>query len=171
MEDKLKQITKLNRGGHKPDHTYCLMEAVAFVAGEEWSDSPACTDPVLATFGRNLNDSMPDDQRQKLLTYIPKLIGTRSTRSLEIKRGYFFADAAVRIFAPRVLRSANLVTHAEILEALDPVIDQPISIAARVAAWAAAWAAWAAWAAAADAAWDQALTIFDQAIELTEDVK
>src|SRR3954453_23724766 len=56
------------------DKRACLLEAVAFVAGEPWSDSPSCTSPVLGTFGRSLNDVLPDDRRQQLKPYILRLI-------------------------------------------------------------------------------------------------
>jgi hypothetical protein len=63
-----------SRGG-KP--TVCLMEAVAWAAGEDHSDMPDCVSPVLRNFGVRLNDTLPDDQRQQLKRFIPDLIGTR----------------------------------------------------------------------------------------------
>ena len=44
----------------------CLMEAVAWLAGEPHSDHPACSDVALAAYGRSLNDRLEDDERQLL---------------------------------------------------------------------------------------------------------
>jgi hypothetical protein len=67
----------LERGSHTtPDEGMCLLEAVAFIAGEDFSDNPECVSPVLAELGRALNDLLPDKPRQQLIPLIPKLIGT-----------------------------------------------------------------------------------------------
>jgi hypothetical protein len=67
----------LEKGKHdSPEEGMCLMEAVAFIAGEEFTDRPECVSPVLAEFGRTLNDFLSDDARQQLIPLIPKLIGT-----------------------------------------------------------------------------------------------
>lgn len=46
----------LRSGGHEVEQIEsgeaCLLEAVAYVAGEPLSDSPPCVCPVLASFGR-----------------------------------------------------------------------------------------------------------------------
>ena len=43
----------LAKGKHKtPAQGACLMELAGFLAGEPWSDSPACTHPVLAAMAR-----------------------------------------------------------------------------------------------------------------------
>ncbi len=53
-------------GAHAPtttptgDRDLCIMEAVAFMAGEPWSDSPACASPVIAAFLRSWNDALSD---------------------------------------------------------------------------------------------------------------
>jgi hypothetical protein len=67
----------LEKGKHaSPEEGMCLMEAVAFIAGEDFSDEPKCVSPMLAEFGRALNDFLLDDARQQLTPLIPKLIGT-----------------------------------------------------------------------------------------------
>jgi len=43
----------------------CSMEWVAYIAGEEHSDAPVCVCPALRRFGIGLNDSLPDDLRQR----------------------------------------------------------------------------------------------------------
>ena len=44
----------------------CLMEAVAWFAGQEHTDHPPCVSPVLAGFGRLWNDGLPDGRRHIL---------------------------------------------------------------------------------------------------------
>jgi hypothetical protein len=120
------------------------MEAVAWVAGEQHSDTPTCTNPVVANFARTLNDRISDDAlRTRLLTpLIPDLLGHPASNP-EIDRILAFksADYAVRQVAPRALESAKLPDEAAKLRALAPVTDQAAADAARDAARAAARAA------------------------------
>jgi hypothetical protein len=45
----------------------CLMEAVSQAAGEPWSDTPACTHPLLSHLARLVNDASSDQGRQELV--------------------------------------------------------------------------------------------------------
>jgi len=109
-----------------------LMEAVSDLAGEPWSNSPSCTSPVLAVYARSLNDGLPDDERQRLKVYIPRLVGTAEP-GLELRRAFICADAAVRVFAPLALAAAGLGEEAAKLSALAPV-DPESAESARSAA-------------------------------------
>lgn len=51
------------------------MEYVSFLAGERWSDHPACTHPLLAGVARGVNDQISDDARAGLVDLIPSVIG------------------------------------------------------------------------------------------------
>ena len=69
----------LARGKHRsPRRGACFMEMASFLAGERWSDHPACTHPLLASLARLVNDNTPDDERQRLVPLIPSVIGLRS---------------------------------------------------------------------------------------------
>jgi hypothetical protein len=172
------QGLSLKHGSHSPDSTFCVMEAVAFVAGEKWSDAPECACPVISAFLRSWNDALPTDaDRDRLLkSLIPRLVNTRN-KKLETKRSLMAADWLVRVHTPAWLRLAGLIKQAESLEQLPEIISTkqapsirgPIeavrddasaaraaagvaaSDAARDAAWVAARAA--AGVAAGDAAW------------------
>ncbi len=109
-----------------------LMEAVSALAGEPWSNSPSCTSPVLAAYARSLNDWLPDQERQRLKAYIPRLVGTAEP-DLELRRAFACADAAVRVFAPLAFTAAGLVEEAAKLGALAPV-DRQSAASARSAA-------------------------------------
>jgi hypothetical protein len=147
----------------------CLLEAVAYIAGEPHNDTPECACGVLAAYGRSLNDVMGegpegDALRDRYLGDIaPLLVGTRSTPEVERRRAYLLADRAVRVIAPMALEAVDLHDHAATLRALAPVTDAATAraayaaatvgcAAARAAAYAAARAARAAGAAAAYAA-------------------
>ena len=106
--DELANIT-LTYGAHKDRETgLCVMEAVAWFAGEPHADHPKCACPVLTSFAIRLNDRITDDaERTRIMRpLIPRLANTRRTKELETRRGYIAADFAVRDCAPRALDSA-----------------------------------------------------------------
>ncbi len=187
LEERLPYLEtlELESGGHEAPNNglvhACVMEAVAYVAGDPWSDHPECVSPVLGAFLRSWNDSLADVDRQMLKPLIPRLVGTKASKKVEEKRAWMATDWLARECAPAFLRLSGLTEHAEALEGLAALTTtqrakkaQPTlaaagaaawdaaRAAARAAAWAAAWAAArdaardAAWAAARDAAWDAA---------------
>jgi hypothetical protein len=168
IEERLAKLMKLRlySGAHSPDSKMCVMEAVAFVAGESWSDHPECACPVISTFLRSWNDVLSDEDRTRLLRpLVPKLVGTKRDAAIEEQRSLMCADWLVRVNTPAWLRLAGLTVHADALASLPeitslaqvPSIRGPIESARQdaAAAWAAAWAAAraAAWDAAGAAAW------------------
>jgi hypothetical protein len=153
----------LARGQHvSPTAGMCVMEAVAYVAGEPFTDMPECASPVLGEFLRSWNDAFDDTTRQTLKPYIPRLVGSRGTAEQEDARAWLAFDWLVRTYTPVWLRLAGLDVAAATLAALpefEAGRDDPVSTmdAARRAAAAAGDAAWdAAWDAAGDAARDAA---------------
>jgi hypothetical protein len=186
IEDRLPYLEplKLGRGSHKPPSNglvnACVMEAVAYVAGEPFSDRPECASPVITSFLVSWNDAMDDVDRQMLKPYIVRLVGTRTGKRHEEQRAWMLTDWLARECAPAWLRLAGLTGQAELLESLAPLTSaasaskaQPVldaamkdsaaardaaRDAARAAAGAAAWdaAGAAAWDAAGAAAWDAA---------------
>jgi hypothetical protein len=69
----------LSRGKHRdPRRGACFMEMASFLAGERWSDHPACTHPLLAELARLINDSVTDRFRSRLIPLIPSVIGLKS---------------------------------------------------------------------------------------------
>ena len=47
----------LSRGKHRnPRKGACFMELASYLAGERWSDHPACTHPLLAAIARLVNE-------------------------------------------------------------------------------------------------------------------
>ncbi|MGH2601407.1 MAG: hypothetical protein ACRDJ9_18725 [Dehalococcoidia bacterium] len=50
----------------------------SYLAGERWSDHPACTHPLLATLARLVNDYTSDAGRNHLIGLVPSVIGLTS---------------------------------------------------------------------------------------------
>ncbi|GAA2869847.1 hypothetical protein [Nonomuraea rubra] len=69
----------LSRGRHRnPKRGACFMELASYLAGERWSDHPACTHPLLAALARLVNDNTSDESRAKLVRLVPSIIGLAS---------------------------------------------------------------------------------------------
>lgn len=72
-------LPQLGRGAHlSPEAGACFMEYVSLLAGEPWSDQPRCTHPVLAELARMVNDSTSQAGRNRLVAFIPSVIGLTS---------------------------------------------------------------------------------------------
>ena len=69
----------LSPGRHRsPRRGACFMEYASYLAGERWSDHPACTQGTLAHLARMVNDRTSDSGRAKLTPLIPMVIGLKS---------------------------------------------------------------------------------------------
>ena len=147
---------ELKKGAHEPDHTFCVMEAVAYVAGEPWTDRPRCASKVLTDFCVTWNDAMDDTDRQILKPFIPRLVDTKASPAIERRRSYMALDWHCRVSAPTWLRLAGLTAEAEAIEATEPIVDARSARAAQAALDRGSVAARAAGAAAWDAARDAA---------------
>lgn len=165
IESRLSEITTLAHGAHDSiEDGACAMEAVAYIAGEPWSDHPRCACPVIGAFIRSWNDGLKDDERHILLPLIPRLVGTRGDKAVEGCRSLMAADWLVRTHTPAWLRLAGLTDQANMLAGLPeitsmaqvPSIRAPLEAVRKDAAAARAAAGAAAWAAAGDAARDAA---------------
>jgi hypothetical protein len=112
----------------------CVMEAVAFVAGERHSDHPTCACHVIAPFARLLNDLIDDDElRTRLL--VPRviaLVGSRSTTHVEVMRVRLAVDWAFRVALPTWWNEVpELRPYAAMLRSLAPLVSEEAIAAAR----------------------------------------
>ena len=127
----------LSDGSHKsPDEGVCAMELVALLEGLEHTDHPPCTCPVIAAYVRTFNDRLPDEKRQGLIKYIPRLVGTVSPQH-EQERSEYLAWQAITVITPNAMEQIGLMEHAQKLRSV-PFHDWAT---ARAAAYAAASAA------------------------------
>jgi hypothetical protein len=151
-------MMRLASGSHiTREKGVCLLEAVAWLAGEPHSDRPACTSLVLSTYGRALNDAIlpdRDDLEPRLRALAPRLVGTAGRPDLDQLAGLIAADWLIRVYTPAWLRLAGLTEHADALAGGNPIrswADLPTTdlaaardaarSAANSAAWSAAWSA------------------------------
>jgi hypothetical protein len=166
---------RLDAGGHEDRADgVCLMEAVAWFAGQAHTDHPPCVSPVLAGFGRRLNDALPGGVRQDLVPLIPLLPGTAGD-GRDSARGYLALDWLIRSWLPawldlvpvtdgnsacragaEALRQLPPVTSPAAVTSAMPAIRQARQHAAAARDAAGDAAQDAAWYAAGDAAWDAA---------------
>src|SRR5581483_7404776 len=103
----------------------CVMEMVAYLAGESWSDKPKCACPVITAAMITMNDRISSDERRSrvMRPLIRVVTGTRSTKAVEKKRGYFAADHAVHVRMVKVLRRLGREAEAKLIEEIPPIVD------------------------------------------------
>ena len=168
-------------GSHDPKTTRkaCVMNAVAYVTGEPFTDRPKCADPSITVACMFAWDNSNDKIRAQLVKMIPDIVGTSSIPPARLR--YHWANVAVRVIAPMALDNAGLHEEAEKLRAL-PVIDSQgsawsaaESASASASKWASKWAAesaaesaWAAAEAAAESASKSAALSAESASESAE---
>jgi hypothetical protein len=81
------QTIKLSKGKHSsPEDGACVMELASMLAGEAFTDHPACVCPAIGSFLRAYNDSLDDERRQDLYEYAARVVGTRGSSALERAR-------------------------------------------------------------------------------------
>jgi hypothetical protein len=122
----------LDRGAHTSfEEGACIMEAVAFVADEPFSDHPKCASPILGAFLRAWNDRLDTDDRQLLKPYIVRLVGTNTGQADEQTRKWMLLDWLVHEYAPAMFRTAGLTAEAEAFEQLAAITGREQWAAAR----------------------------------------
>jgi len=140
----LPKTLTLRRGSHTDrEKGVCVMEAVAWLAGEPHSDTPACACPIICKASNIMNDCAPSDEIRTsvLKPYLTRLVGSKATPEIEKRRMFAIADLAVRTFAADAMESARLPEEAKKLRALGVIVDEPTAKAAALAAEGAAEAA------------------------------
>ncbi len=113
----------LSRGRHRsPRRGACFMEMASYLAGERWSDHPACTHALLASLARHVNDRTSDAERPRLATLIPSVIGlTSDDPRVDVRLAMLCASTGLPVVAEerqRVLAVA-LLAGERVLADLD----------------------------------------------------
>jgi hypothetical protein len=138
----------LSRGTHRNPRTgACFMEFASMLAGEPWSDHPACTHPLLAELARQVNDNTSDAGRPRLVELIPSVIGlTGDDLHIEARIALGSAIMALPVVAARRQRvmAVSVLSCDRVLAELDgrPVgaLEAPSRAALAQAPRAAQWA-------------------------------
>ena len=72
---------RLAHGGHdSPRDGVCVVELASVLAGERFSDRPDCVDRVIGGYLRSLNDRVSHAERQRLLPYAERAVGSCGDR-------------------------------------------------------------------------------------------
>jgi hypothetical protein len=138
----------LARGKHRsPRKGACFMELASYLAGEKWSDHPACTHPLVAALARNVNDLTSDEGRARLAPLIPSVIGlTSDDPEVDVRIALRCAATALSYASAERQRVLAVSVHScqRMLGSLDPAVtgelgpvcEQALGVAPAAAAWA-----------------------------------
>jgi hypothetical protein len=78
---------RLEPGAHDSPHDgVCIVELASVIAREPFSDRPDCVCPVIAAFLRSWNDRSSHAQRQRLIPYAERIVGSRAGRRVTRRR-------------------------------------------------------------------------------------
>ena len=104
------------------------MELASYLAGERWSDHPACTHPLLATLARLVNDHTSDERRNDLARLVPSVIGLTPDEPLVyLQIPLRSATTALPVAAAerqRVLAASLLATGRMLADHHGPLADR-----------------------------------------------
>jgi hypothetical protein len=64
----------------------CIVELASIIGGERFTDNPRCVDRVIGAFLRGWNDRTGYANRQRLLPYASRVVGTGGDRSASRRR-------------------------------------------------------------------------------------
>ena len=98
------------------------MELASYLAGERWSDHPACTHPLLAAVARDVNDYTSDAGRGRLAVLIPSVIGlTGDDLRLDARIALECARMALPVVAAgrQQVMAVSVLACERVLAALD----------------------------------------------------
>ncbi len=102
MSNANHQTIRLGRGKHSSSQDgACVMELASMLAGEPFTDHPACACPVIGAFLRSYNDSLDDDRRQDLYRYAALVVGSRGSAETQRLRAERLAEWCSGSFVDR----------------------------------------------------------------------
>jgi hypothetical protein len=124
-------VPVLSRGKHRnPRKGACFMEFASYLAGERWSDHPACTHPLLGFLARKVNDHISDEARQGLVGLVPDVIGLAgSDLRIDARIALRAARTALPVVAAERQRvmAVGVLTSERVVGELDGCPDAPMS--------------------------------------------
>jgi hypothetical protein len=114
---------KLSKGNHEsPNEGMCIMECVAYIAGEAHTDHPKCASPVCTSYAIRVNDKSTSKQRDTLTKFVLRLAGSKNDE-LEVERFLILLNAATHKFLPFVYRQHGHAAFAVAAESIPAVKD------------------------------------------------
>lgn len=76
MEHVIDRVHLVRGKGSRRKGGLCVMSFVALLAGEGHTDAPATASPFIRQFAIAINDAMPEEERQRLKLFAPRMVGT-----------------------------------------------------------------------------------------------
>ena len=122
----------LSRGKHRtPKRGACFMELASVLAGERWSDHPACTHPLLAQLARQVNDLTTDAGRRSLPPLIPSVVGRRGDEqtwfalsvAVATRQLLELPETTQRVLAAGLVRAEELCPDESVREQARQALD------------------------------------------------
>jgi hypothetical protein len=98
---------ELGRFGTSKGNAPCIMELVSFLKTGTLDEEPECVSEVLFDFIQPIHDAMPDEERKRLVRFIPRLIDSVDKKR-EAARAGFLAAEALAVWLPLALEAAGL---------------------------------------------------------------
>ena len=127
----------LSRGRHRSAKKgACFMEMASYLAGEKWSDHPACTHPLLAQLARDVNDHLGDHARARIAPLIPDVVDLRPTDpriNASIAREAALAALPIASAQRQRVAAVGLLRCEQVLNELDQRPSDHLSQVARTA--------------------------------------
>ncbi len=125
----------LSRGRHRSaKQGACFMEYASVLAGERWSDHPACTHPAVASLARLVNDCMDDAYRSELAPLVPSVVGLTGRGALTtVLVSVHAASAALPVVSEVRQRalSAGILRCLELVAGVEDAQTHRVTAAAR----------------------------------------
>lgn len=117
-----KKIKAFIGAGAHPDGSSgrCAMEWVSYLASQPHNDHPQEVAHDLNEMCIHFNDTLDDATRQRMLPYLPRLLGTAGYKQ-EYDRGYVMVDFLTREYLPLWLDKADYKDMAQELRALPEI--------------------------------------------------
>lgn len=90
---------RLEPGRHRsPKDGVCVVELASMIGGEKFTDRPDCVCPVIGSFLRSWNDRAGYADRQRLLQYASRVVGTGGSRRIsKIRRDLCLSYAGANL--------------------------------------------------------------------------
>jgi hypothetical protein len=80
LERLCERVTLVKSLGNRRRGELCVMSFVALLAGEGHTDHPVSASPLIRSLAIVINDALPDDERQRLKPFAPRILGTNDGR-------------------------------------------------------------------------------------------
>jgi hypothetical protein len=112
------------------------MEFASYLAGERWSDHPACTHPALAFLARMVNDCTTSAARSRLAEFIPSVIGlTGDDPRVEVSLALRTATTALPVASEerQCALATGMLCCRQLFSTLDPTPGIDIDVRIRQA--------------------------------------